>query len=63
MSPDESLEAAQPGSSVWLADRWRAAWTDATPEAFGECCSVEVFYEDPLAVDIPDEVAAQLDED
>ena len=51
MSPDESLEPAQPGSGIWLADRWRAAWTDATPEAFGECCSVEVFYEDPLAIE------------
>ncbi len=50
-SSDGSLESAQPGSGGWLADRWRAAWTDATPEAFGECCSVEVFYEDPLAIE------------
>jgi steroid delta-isomerase-like uncharacterized protein len=32
-----------------LAETWRAAWAAATPEAFGECCGVEVFYEDPLA--------------
>jgi steroid delta-isomerase-like uncharacterized protein len=53
--PDEteeaSLEPALPGGGAWLADRWREAWTDATPEAFGACCSVDVFYEDPLAVE------------
>jgi steroid delta-isomerase-like uncharacterized protein len=32
-----------------LADRWRAAWVAATPEAFGDCCHVDVLYEDPLA--------------
>jgi steroid delta-isomerase-like uncharacterized protein len=31
-----------------LAERWRAAWLAATPEAFGECCHVDVVYEDPL---------------
>jgi steroid delta-isomerase-like uncharacterized protein len=45
------LEPAQPGSASWLAERWRSAWVEATPEAFGECCSVEVFYEDPLAIE------------
>jgi steroid delta-isomerase-like uncharacterized protein len=47
----EELKPLQPGSSAWLAERWRQAWLDATPEAFGECCSVEVFYEDPLAIE------------
>jgi steroid delta-isomerase-like uncharacterized protein len=45
------LEPFAPGSGAWLADRWREAWVAGTPEAFGECCSVEVFYEDPLAVE------------
>ena len=31
-----------------LADRWRAAWMDPTPAAFGACCAVAVHYEDPL---------------
>ena len=31
-----------------LAERWRAAWLAATPEAFGECCCVDGMYEDPL---------------
>jgi steroid delta-isomerase-like uncharacterized protein len=31
-----------------LAENWRAAWLAATPEAFGECCHVDVLYEDPL---------------
>jgi steroid delta-isomerase-like uncharacterized protein len=31
-----------------LAERWRAAWLSATPEAFGDCCLVDVMYEDPL---------------
>jgi steroid delta-isomerase-like uncharacterized protein len=31
-----------------LAERWRAAWLAATPEAFGDCCQVDVLYEDPL---------------
>jgi steroid delta-isomerase-like uncharacterized protein len=48
---DTDLESAPPGSGAWLADRWREAWVAATPEAFGECCSVEVFYEDPLAIE------------
>jgi steroid delta-isomerase-like uncharacterized protein len=47
----EEIEPLQPGSSTWLAERWRQAWLDATPEAFGECCSVELFYEDPLAIE------------
>lgn len=34
-----------------LAQRWRAAWLAATPEAFGDCCRVEVLYEDPLVPD------------
>jgi steroid delta-isomerase-like uncharacterized protein len=32
-----------------LAERWRSAWVAATPEAFGDCCHVDVLYEDPLA--------------
>ena len=32
-----------------LDARWRAAWAAATPEAFGDCCGVDVFYEDPIA--------------
>ena len=47
----EELEPLAPGTGAWLADRWRQAWVDATPEAFGECCCVEVFYEDPLALE------------
>lgn len=31
-----------------LAARWRSAWVAATPEAFGECCHVDVLYQDPL---------------
>ena len=34
-----------------LAERWRDAWLAATPEAFGECCGVDVLYEDPLQRD------------
>jgi steroid delta-isomerase-like uncharacterized protein len=48
---DSELEIAQPGSASWLSERWRSAWEEATPEAFGECCSVEVFYEDPLSIE------------
>ncbi|MEA2470610.1 MAG: hypothetical protein QOE38_1609, partial [Thermoleophilaceae bacterium] len=47
----EAIEPVQAGSAGWLAERWREAWAAATPEAFGECCSVEVFYEDPLAIE------------
>jgi steroid delta-isomerase-like uncharacterized protein len=32
-----------------LAERWRSAWLTATPEAFGALCHVDVLYEDPLA--------------
>jgi steroid delta-isomerase-like uncharacterized protein len=32
-----------------LAERWRGAWLAATPEAFGDCCQVDVLYEDPIA--------------
>jgi steroid delta-isomerase-like uncharacterized protein len=35
--------------SLALAQRWREAWLAGTPEAFGDCCSVGVFYEDPLS--------------
>ena len=31
-----------------LAERWRSAWIEATPEAFGRCCLVDVLYEDPV---------------
>jgi steroid delta-isomerase-like uncharacterized protein len=51
MTAGAPLEPFAPGSGAWLADRWREAWIAGTPEAFGECCSVEVFYEDPLAVE------------
>ena len=34
-----------------LAEQWRAAWLAATPEAFGDCCRVDVLYEDPLNPD------------
>ncbi|MEA2471517.1 MAG: hypothetical protein QOE38_2516, partial [Thermoleophilaceae bacterium] len=36
----EAIEPVQAGSAGWLAERWREAWAAATPEAFGECCSV-----------------------
>ena len=32
-----------------LAERWLSAWITATPEAFGDCCHVDLLYEDPLA--------------
>jgi predicted ester cyclase len=38
------LVAREPG----LAGRWRSAWLAATPEAFGDCCHVDVRYQDPL---------------
>jgi steroid delta-isomerase-like uncharacterized protein len=47
----DELEPLTPGSGAWLAERWRQAWVEATPEAFGECCAVDVFYEDPLAIE------------
>jgi steroid delta-isomerase-like uncharacterized protein len=31
-----------------LAARWRSAWVAATPEAFGDCCHVDLLYQDPL---------------
>jgi len=34
-----------------LAERWRTAWLAGTPEAFGECCRVDVLYEDPIEPD------------
>ena len=34
-----------------LAERWRAAWLAATPEACGDCCLVDVMYEDPIATE------------
>jgi steroid delta-isomerase-like uncharacterized protein len=34
-----------------LARLWRKAWLEATPEAFGGCCHVDVLYEDPLQPD------------
>jgi steroid delta-isomerase-like uncharacterized protein len=37
--------------ALGLSQTWRAAWAAATPEAFGACCGVDVFYEDPLAPD------------
>jgi steroid delta-isomerase-like uncharacterized protein len=35
--------------SLGLDGRWREAWLTATPEAFGACCGVDVFYEDPFS--------------
>jgi steroid delta-isomerase-like uncharacterized protein len=35
-----------------LAERWIAAWLAATPEAFGECCHVDVLYEDPVETEL-----------
>jgi len=32
-----------------LAGRWRSAWSGAAP--FSDCCTPDVSYEDPLAVD------------
>ena len=32
-----------------FAARWRAAWGSADREAFAECCSAGVTYEDPVA--------------
>jgi steroid delta-isomerase-like uncharacterized protein len=40
-------EIVAPGGAG-LGERWRAAWLAGTPEAFGECCHVDVLYEDPL---------------
>jgi steroid delta-isomerase-like uncharacterized protein len=41
-----------------LAQRWRAAWLAATPEAFGDCCHVDVLYEDPVEPDPLEGLAA-----
>jgi steroid delta-isomerase-like uncharacterized protein len=49
--PEVSLEPVPAGGAAWLGEHWREAWSAATPEAFGVCCSVDVFYEDPLAVE------------
>jgi len=38
----------RPSSAGGLADSWRAAWSEGTPQAFGACCAVAVHYEDPL---------------
>ena len=44
-----------------LAERWRAAWLAATPEAFGDCCRVDVLYEDPLTGEPLEGLAAQAE--
>ncbi|MEA2391492.1 MAG: hypothetical protein QOK31_1601 [Solirubrobacteraceae bacterium] len=36
------------GGATGLAQRWRSAWLAGTPEAFGDCCHVDVLYEDPI---------------
>jgi steroid delta-isomerase-like uncharacterized protein len=41
-----------------LAERWRDAWLAATPEAFGDCCHVDVLYEDPFATEPLEGLAA-----
>jgi steroid delta-isomerase-like uncharacterized protein len=41
-----------------LAERWRSAWLAATPEAFGACCHVDLLYEDPLAAEPLEGLAA-----
>jgi hypothetical protein len=43
------------GAADALADRWRAAWEGAGFEA---CCTPDVTYEDPVAVDLLRGVAA-----
>jgi predicted ester cyclase len=34
-----------------LAELWRAAWADPSPETFGRCCTPDVRYEDPIATE------------
>ena len=34
-----------------LIDAWEAAWSGKDPEAFRECCSPEVHYEDPTCAE------------
>lgn len=41
-----------------LPGRWRAAWLAGTPEAFGDCCRVDVLYEDPIATEQLEGLAA-----
>ena len=45
---EEALEPLTPGSGAWLAERWRGAWADG---GFGGCCTPDVTYEDPVAVE------------
>ena len=41
-----------------LAERWRSAWLEATPEAFGACCHVDLLYEDPIETEPLEGLAA-----
>lgn len=41
-----------------LSTRWRTAWADGTPQAFGDCCAVSLHYEDPLLAEPADGLAA-----
>jgi steroid delta-isomerase-like uncharacterized protein len=41
-----------------LGDAWRAAWLAGTPEAFGDCCRVDVLYEDPLQPELTEGLSA-----
>ena len=34
-----------------LADRWEAAWAGAPGARFGDCCTPDVHYEDPVLVE------------
>jgi steroid delta-isomerase-like uncharacterized protein len=41
-----------------IADLWRGAWLEATPQAFERCCTPDVQYEDPITSDPIDGVGA-----
>ena len=42
-----------------LADRWEAAWTGTAEDSFAACCTPDVQYEDPVAIE-PVQGAAAL---
>ena len=51
----------EPGALSGLAERWRAGWSGA---GFGGCCTADVGYEDPMAVEPlhgPEELDAHAD--
>lgn len=41
-----------------LADRWEAAWVGGRGGSFTDCCTGDVQYEDPVAVDLLEGVEA-----